>query len=88
MYSIELKPQAQKFIEAQSRKIQKQLIKRIEVLATNPRPSQSKLLHEGEALYSFRSGVYRIIYQIQQKKLLIVVAKIGHRKNVYKSLPR
>lgn len=88
MYSIELKPQAQKFIEAQSRKIQKQLIKRIEVLATNPHPPQSKLLHKGEALYSFRSGVYRIIYQIQQKKLLIVVAKIGHRKNVYKSLPR
>lgn len=88
MYSIELKPQAQKFIEAQSRKIQKQLIKRIEVLATNPHPPQSKLLHKGEALYSFRSGVYRIIYKIQQEKLLIVVAKIGHRKNVYKSLPR
>ena len=88
MYSIELKPQAQKFIEAQSRKIQKQLIKRIEVLAKNPHPPQSKLLHEGETLYSFRSGVYRIIYKIQQEKLLIVVAKIGHRKNVYKSLPR
>jgi len=88
MYSIELKPQAQKFIEAQTRKIQKQLIKRIEVLATKPHPPQSKLLHEGETLYSFRSGVYRIIYKIQQEKLLIVVAKIGHRKNVYKSLPR
>jgi len=88
MYSIELKPQAQKFIEAQTRKIQKQLIKRIEVLATNPHPPQSKLLHEGEVLYSFRSGVYRIIYKIQQEKLLIVVAKIGHRKNVYKSLPQ
>jgi len=86
MYSIELKPQAQKFIEAQSRK--KQLIKQIETLATNPYPSQSKLLHEGEALYSFRSGVYRIIYKIKQENLLIVVAKISHRKNVYKSLPR
>jgi len=88
MYSIELKPQVQKFIEAQSRKVQKQLIKRIEILATNPHPPKSKLLHEGEALYSFRSGVYRIIYKIQQEKLLIVVAKIGHRKNVYKGLQR
>jgi len=86
MYSIELKPQAQKFIEAQSRKIQKQLIKRIETLATNPRPPQSKLLHQHEALHSYRSGVYRIIYQIQQEKLLIVVAKIGHRKDVYDRL--
>jgi len=86
MYSIELKPQAQKFIEAQSRKVQKQLIKHIEILATNPHPPQSKLLHEGESLYSYRSGVYRIIYQIQQDKLLIVVAKIGHRKNVYNRL--
>lgn len=88
MYSIELKPQAQKFIEAQTRKTQKQLIKRIEVLAKNPHPPQSKLLHQDEKLYSFRSGVYRIIYQIKQEKLLIVVAKIGHRKNVYKSLPQ
>jgi mRNA interferase RelE/StbE len=86
MYSVELKPQAQKFIEAQSKKIQQQLIKRIEILATNPHPPQSKLLHAGEALYSYRSGVYRIIYQIQEKNLLIVVAKIGHRKNVYKRL--
>jgi len=86
MYSIELKPQAQKFIKAQTRKVQAQLIKRIEILATNPHPPQSKLLHEGQALYSFRSGVYRIIYQIQQEKLLIVVAKIGHRKNVYNRL--
>jgi len=86
MYSIELKPQAQKFIEAQSKKVQKQLIKKIEILAANPHPPQSKLLHKGEALYSFRSGVYRIIYQIQQEKILIVVAKIGHRKNVYDRL--
>jgi len=86
MYSIELKPQVQKFIEAQSRKVQKQLIKRIELLSTNPHPPQSKLLHKGEALYSYRSGVYRIIYQIQREKLLIVVAKIGHRKNVYDRL--
>jgi mRNA interferase RelE/StbE len=86
MYSIELKPQAQKFIEAQSKKVQQQLIKRIESLATNPHPPQSKLLHAGEALHSYRSGVYRIIYQIQKKKLLIVVAKIGHRKNVYNRL--
>jgi mRNA-degrading endonuclease RelE of RelBE toxin-antitoxin system len=48
MYSIELKPQAQKFIEAQSKKVQQQLIKRIETLATNPHPPQSKLLYSGE----------------------------------------
>jgi len=86
MYSVELKAQAQKFIEAQSKKVQKQLIKRIEILATNPHPAQSKLLHAGEELYSYRSGVYRIIYQIQKKKLLIVIAKIEHRKNVYNRL--
>jgi mRNA interferase RelE/StbE len=86
MYTVELKPQAQKFIETQSRKVQKQLIKRIEILATNPHPPHSKLLHGGESLYSYRSGVYRIIYQIQQEKLLIIVAKIGHRKNVYNRL--
>jgi len=83
MYKIELKPRAQKFIAAQSKRIQKQLIKRIESLAVNPHPPNSKLLHSKEKLYSLRSGSYRIIYQVQHEKLIVVIATIGHRRNVY-----
>lgn len=84
MFSIEFKPQAAKFISAQPRKIQRQLITHIEALALNPRPAHSKLLFAKEKLYRIRSGDYRIIYQIQDKVLLVVIVKIGDRKNIYR----
>lgn len=86
MYSIELKPQAASFISAQSKKIQRQLIAHIEALAVNPRPANSKLLYAQEKLYHIRSGNYRIIYQIQDRKLLIVIVRVAHRKDIYRHL--
>jgi mRNA interferase RelE/StbE len=86
MYSIELKPRASKFIEAQSAKIQRQLLAHIEALASNPRPPGCKLLYANEKLYRIRSGNYRIIYQIRDKILLVVIVKVGDRKNIYRDL--
>ncbi len=86
MYKVELKPQAQKFIEAQSRKIQRQLVKRIEALQEDPRPPGSKLLDGRKKIYRVRSGNYRIVYQVKDKVLLVIVAKVDDRKNIYKNL--
>jgi mRNA interferase RelE/StbE len=86
MYAIELKLQAAKFISAQPRKIQRQLIAHIEALATVPRPAGSKLLYTQEKLYRIRSGNYRIIYQIQDMILLVVIVRVGDRKDIYRHL--
>ena len=86
MYSIEFKPRASKFIEAQPAKIQRQLLAHIDSLASNPRPPGCKLLYADEKLYRIRSGNYRIIYQIQDRILLVVVVRIAHRKDVYRNL--
>jgi mRNA interferase RelE/StbE len=88
MYGIELKPQAQKFIEKQPKKVQRQLVARIESLQKDPRPAQSKLLHSDKRISRVRSGDYRIIYQIKEDRLLVLVAKVGSRKEVYKDLWR
>ena len=86
MYAIELKPQAAKFIAAQPKKIQRQLITHIEALAANPRPAGSRMLYTQEKLYRIPSGNYRIVYQIQNKILLVVIVKIGDRKDIYRHL--
>jgi mRNA interferase RelE/StbE len=86
MYSVELKPQAQKFIEAQPGKIQRQLIKKIESLKESPHPTGYKLLHSEKKLYRIRSGDYRIIYQVRHENLLILIVKVGHRRNIYERL--
>ena len=86
MYDIELKPSAQKFIEGEPKAIQKKLMKQIAGLADNTHPKNSKQLDAKRKVYRFKYQKYRILYQIQKKKLLILVAKVGFRKDIYKNL--
>jgi len=88
MYAITLKPQAQKFIEQQPKKIQRQLVAKIESLDKEPRHAQSKLLHSEKQVYRLRSGDFRIIYQIKDDRLLVLVVRVGDRKDIYKNLLR
>ena len=52
-------------------------------LAQNPRPIGSKKL-KGRNGYRIRVGMYRIIYEIIDSKLIINIITIGHRKDIYK----
>lgn len=72
------------------KKIEKYELKKISIkidrLAKNPRPKNAKKLINQKNLFRVRSGDYRIIYQIKDSVLLILVVKIGHRKDIYKIL--
>jgi mRNA interferase RelE/StbE len=56
-----------------------------EVIAKDPY-SGKKLRGKYSGLFSYRFSDYRIIYEIKEKKLLVVVLRIRHRKNVYDGL--
>ena len=58
------------------------ILRRIEVLANNPRPPGCEKL-TGLERYRIRQGRYRIVYSIQDKVLTVWIVKVGHRKNVY-----
>ncbi len=58
------------------------ILKKIEMLAENPRPAGSEKL-SGQERYRVRQGVYRIIYEILDGELLVTVVKVGHRREVY-----
>ena len=49
-----------------------------------PRPPGCKKLHDKEALYRIRAGNYRVIYQIRDSQLLVLVVKVGNRRDVYR----
>lgn len=62
----------------------KRILKRIDSLCENPRAVGSIKL-SGEERYRVRQGVYRIVYEIQDTELIVLVVKVAHRSEVYKS---
>ncbi len=61
----------------------KKILKHIEMLSREPRPSGSEKL-TGRERYRLRQGRYRIVYSIQDKELTVWIVKIGHRKDIYR----
>ena len=84
-YSILLAPPAERQLKAFSQAVQKRLVKRLKSLQGNPRPQGVKKLTGEDDLYRVREGSYRIIYTIREKALIVLVLKIGDRKEVYHS---
>ena len=83
-YKISIKRSAVKEIEAIPQKKERQrIIRRIGQLANEPRPLGSKKL-SGHNKYRIRQGAYRIIYGIEDNELIVVVVKVGQRKDVYR----
>ena len=83
-YSILLAPPAERQLKALTALVQKRIAKRLKSIRENPRPHGVKKLAGEEDLYRIREGDYRIVYAIQDKKLIILVVKIGDRKEVYR----
>jgi mRNA interferase RelE/StbE len=83
-YQIEFVKQAVKQFKALPTQEQERLQPKIDALATEPRPSGVVKLAGADDLYRIRVGDYRIIYSIQDEQLLILVVKIGHRRDVYR----
>ncbi|HMN43335.1 MAG TPA: type II toxin-antitoxin system RelE/ParE family toxin [Povalibacter sp.] len=61
----------------------KRIMQRIRSLADDPRPPGSEKL-SGQDRYRVRQGTYRIVYEIEDHRLLVVVVRVGHRRDVYR----
>jgi len=81
-YRIVIKKSAAKEIQSLQPSDRKRIIERIRTLAADPRPSGCKKL-SGQDKYRIRQGKYRILYQITDGQLVVVVVKVGHRRDVY-----
>ena len=82
-YSIEIKRSAQKQLAKISKPFSKAINEKILSLETEPRPVGCKKL-KGREGWRVRVGDYRIIYEIKDNILLIMVIDIDHRKQIYK----
>jgi mRNA interferase RelE/StbE len=82
-YKIEILRSAQKQLSKIQHQQQNQIIENIRQLSENPRPSGCKKLSARQA-WRIRIGDYRVIYEINDERLLVLVITIGHRKEVYR----
>ena len=82
-YSVLIKPSAAKELERLPDKVRRQVAKRIQALADNPRPVGVEKL-TGEELYRVRQGDHRIVYSIEDAVLIVRVVRIGNRRDVYR----
>jgi mRNA interferase RelE/StbE len=83
-YRIEWKSSALKEIKHLDRSIIPRIIAAIESLSNIPRPSGVRKLQGSDQSYRIRVGEYRVVYEIVDKILCIVIIRIGHRKNIYR----
>ena len=82
-YEVEFKQSAIKSLGKLPKKIQRRIQGVIAVLETNPLPP-SAVKMKGRDAYRIRVSDYRIIYSVENNKLLIIVVAIGHRREVYR----
>ena len=82
-YKITIKKSAAKELQEIPKRNLQKIVKRIQSLSENPRPSGSQKLSAQEK-YRVRQGDYRIVYSIDDKELVIDIVKIGHRREVYR----
>ena len=88
VYSVLFVKSAQKEFDRLPEKLQSKTAEALTLLSQNPYSELlkvKKLKGTGE-LYRIRLGDYRVVYEIRNKILIVVVIKIGHRSDVYKNL--
>lgn len=65
-------------------KDRERLAKRIDALASDPRPHGAKKLEGLEGLYRLRVGAYRVLYTVEDDVITVTVVRVGHRRDIYR----
>ncbi len=82
-YTLEFERAAIRALKKLSPQASEQIQKDIEKLQNNPRPPGCLKLKGGSDLWRIRSGDYRVIYQIRDHLLVVLIVDVGHRRDIY-----
>jgi mRNA interferase RelE/StbE len=83
-YKIELEPRARKRLALLDGPIRRRVATSIDKLSLQPRPSGAVGLTGRSGVLRIRSGDYRILYEIRDDQLVILIIDVGHRREIYR----
>ena len=83
-YRVDVSATAERQLRKLSRADQVRLIRAMQALASDPRPPGCRKLSGYDDVFRIRVGRYRILYSIEDRRLVIIVLKVGDRKDVYR----
>lgn len=84
-YRIELSPAAARQLRKLDAPARRRIQAVVELLAQEPRPAGAKKLVGGDGEWRVRTGDYRVIYEVRDEVLLVLVLAVGHRRDIYRS---
>lgn len=84
VYTVEFSSGAERDFRKLAREIQLRLRPRIDALADHPRPAGAKKLSGGHELWRIRVGDYRIVYELRDRILVVLVVRVAHRREAYR----
>lgn len=83
-YTIEFTHRAEKDFRALPPEVRRRLAPKIDALKSNPRPRGVKSLEGPEGILRMRVGDYRILYRILDDRLVVLLVKVGHPREIYR----
>jgi mRNA interferase RelE/StbE len=83
-YKVLFKPSADRALQKLSRDVQRRIIGDVAMLAHDPRPAGTVKLAGDDNLWRIRIGNYRVVYEIHDERLVVLVLRVAHRKDVYR----
>lgn len=82
-YRIEVAPAVLRQLRRLNPAARRRIQAAIELLAEHPRPQGAKKLVGGDSEWRVRTGDYRIVYEVHDDVLLVLVVAVGHRRDIY-----
>ena len=84
-YSITLAPPAARRLRKFDPQVRRRIQAALELLSAEPRPPAATQLVGGSGEWRVRTGDYRIVYEIEDDQLLVLVLRMGHRRAIYQA---
>ncbi len=83
-YTVIISRSAQKVIDRLESDLFNRIFKKLKILENNPRPHGAEKLTGEVDVYRVRVGDWRIVYQVRDRVLIVLVVKVAHRREVYR----